>query len=77
MLEYAAAAGNFTQVLEMIQKYELTNNYGGEEVFLNAINSGMLDNVTLDELMEYCPDMIPVMDFHIGQSGYALDLVEE
>ena len=77
MLEYAAAAGDFTQVLEMIQKYELTNNYGGEEVFLNAINSGMLDNVTLDELMEYCPDMIPVMDFHIGQSGYALDLVEE
>ena len=77
MLEYAAAAGDFTQVLEMIQKYELTNNYGGEEVFLNAINSGMLDNVTLDELIEYCPDMIPVMDCHIGQSGYALDLVEE
>ena len=77
MLEYAAAAGDFTQVLEMIQKYELTNNYGGEEVFINAINSGMLEHVTLDELIEYCPDMIPVMDFHIGQSGLVLDLVEE
>ena len=27
--------------------------------------------------VDLIPDMIPVMDFHIGQSGYALDLVEE